>query len=59
MSKFDVNGYYVFTILVIAAGGIPKGMNRYLFFVIFNSDTMFPTFVLQAMMKVDSVPPPA
>lgn len=27
MFKFDINRYYVFTILVIAAGGIPKGMN--------------------------------
>ncbi|KAG4437234.1 hypothetical protein IFR05_007288 [Cadophora sp. M221] len=28
MFKFDVNRYYVFTILVIAAGGIPKGYDE-------------------------------
>ncbi|KAL5322138.1 hypothetical protein ACEPPN_010108 [Leptodophora sp. 'Broadleaf-Isolate-01'] len=28
MFKFDINRYYVFTILVIAAGGIPKGYDE-------------------------------
>lgn len=25
MEMFDINLYYVFTVLVVAAGGIPKG----------------------------------
>ena len=50
INMFDINPYYIFTIITIAAGGIPKGN-------LTSTASRNSCWLAKAMMRVDSVPP--